>query len=88
MNAARRKEIDAAIAALAKAGEAMAEASQMIREIAEGEEEYLRAMPDNLKDGKLGNRADEVTATLCDVADDLDNFDLDDLTARLQEAQS
>lgn len=73
MNNERRKQI-------AKVVETLQEAQSEITSIASDERDYYDNMPENMRDGDKGQRADE-------VASELENIDssLQDLISQLEE---
>lgn len=71
MNAARRK-------LLAQAEELISQGRDLLEEAAQGEREYYDAMPDSIRDGEKGQRADEVATLLEDAVSAIEDLDLSD----------
>lgn len=85
MNAARRKEITAAVANLEEARAAFEAARDMVEQIKSDEEEYLANMPESLQGGEKGERAQAAIDALEEAHDKLD-IDFDDIFSLLENA--
>ena len=68
MNAARRKTIE-------KARDLLKEAAALLEEARAGEEEYRDNMPDSIRDGEKGDRAEEVENNLAEAIDAIENVE-------------
>jgi len=72
MNAERRKEI-------ARASAMIEEAKSILEQCRDDEEDYYSNMPDSIRDGEKGDKAQEAFEKLGEVVDSLDSA-VSDLT--------
>lgn len=87
MNAARRKQIDKAANLLRDCVDKIAEAKDIITDVANEEREYVDNMSDNLRGGEKGERAERAAEALEEVQNSLDEFNPDDLVGSLEAAK-
>ncbi len=71
MNNERRKLIR-------KALEMIGEARDLLDQACSEEQEYYDAMPDSIRDGEKGQRAESVADDIASVVNTLDDIDLED----------
>lgn len=84
MNEKRRKNIREAITLLQAVVEAYDRAYTLIEDAASEEREYYDNMPDNMKEGERGQKADEVAELLEGVRDEMSGFSVDDAISTLE----
>lgn len=78
MNETRRKTIREAITLLQAVVEAYDRAYSLIEDAASEEREYYDNMPENMKEGERGQKADEIAELLEGVRDEMSGFSVDD----------
>lgn len=88
MNAERRKELDKALAIFEKISGDIEELKSIIDSAASDERDYYDNMHENLKGGDKGTQAEAAAGGLEEVRDALEEFDIDDLRSKVEEAQT
>lgn len=86
MNKARRKELETLTSLLNDIQAKLEEARELARRVAEDEREYYDNMPEGLQNSEKGEQADTAASALEDVAQELENFDLDNLVSQIETA--
>lgn len=87
MNAARRKQIDAAIALIGKIGALFVDLENITATLASEENDAFEALPESIQQSERGQEMERASELLQEVSDDAEAIDLDDYTARLMEAR-
>jgi hypothetical protein len=87
MNKERRKELRKAINALMELSPKWDEIKGIVETAAAEEREYYDNMGDNLKGGDKGQQADNAATQLEEVKSAMEDCDLDDLVAKLEDAE-
>lgn len=88
MNKERRKQLAKALELLLEVSPKLDEAKGIIEQAGTDEREYVDAMSDNLKAGDKGQQAELAADNLDEVKRSLDDLDIDDLIAKVEEAQT
>lgn len=87
MNKERRKQIDEAIKLLEQAKPLIEDATSMIETAKDEERDFYDNMPENMQSGDKGQAADAAADALEEVHTSLDEFNIDDMVTKLNEAQ-
>jgi hypothetical protein len=86
MNKQRRKEINKAIDLLTAAKASWEEALGLIESAGDEEQEYYDVMPESLQNSDKGQSAQSAADLLCEVKNDMQDCDIDDLIGKLDES--
>lgn len=86
MNNDRRKELRRALDLLNKVSELLSEAKEIVETAKDEEREYYDNMPKSLQGGDKGQTADQAANDLEEANDAIDQFDLDDVISKIEEA--
>jgi len=87
MNKERRKALDKAIASLESIRGALDEVKSIIESTASEEREYYDNMNENLQGGDKGQQADNAATLLEEVQSTLEEFDVEELITKINDAQ-
>jgi len=86
MNKNRRKTIEQGIALLQQATPLLDEARQLIEEAGQEERDYFDNMPENMQSGERGEQASAAADALEEIASNLEEANVEEWVARLEEA--
>ncbi len=87
MNKDRRNKLGRAIDLINELRDKMEEIKSIVTEGAEAEREYYDNMPDGLKNGDKGSNADNAATQLEEVQNSFEEFDLDELIGKIDDAR-
>ena len=87
MNRSRRKDLGRAIDLLSRIKSDFEEAKGIVEQAASGERDYYDNMPENMQSGDKGSDADNAATQLEEVVQSLEEFDLDDLVSKIDDAR-
>lgn len=87
MNEARRKELSKAIGLIQEIGPKLDEAKSIIESCATEERDYYDNMHENLQQGDKGSQADNAATQLEEVQSTLEEFDIDEMVGKIEEAK-
>lgn len=86
MNKDRRKEIARAVALVEEIRAQLDEARQAVEGIRDEEQDYFDNMPESLRGGDKGDRAQEAIDALENATSEMECVDLDGIVSFLEEA--
>lgn len=87
MNKDRRKQLDKAISLAQEIGPKLDELKGIIEQAASEEREYYDNMHENLQQGGKGSQAENAATQLEEVQSSLEEFDIDELVYKIEDAQ-
>jgi hypothetical protein len=86
MNADRRKLIKRAIEMVSKAEGMIQEANEIIQQALDEENEYLENLPENLRDGEKGERAQAAASAIEEAQMEIEGMNFDEISSQLETA--